>query len=374
MEDDEFDDIDAPEEGEARVEIAREKPKLPKVITYLAWGIGASVAGCVGMAGYELPQALEVRDIKDDIVALKGGIENDVVPAAKNAKTNPQALTEILKKKEAEFVVIIEKLEKLQKKGFHLRPDIIDEVMKYILEARGHTYIKPLEDCRDSFFCSMFVDTSQYEPLRIMLQKINKDLNKIRMILLRMEDIDQPSLTNNSDVNFYVALGGGSESFFKKRDENAVVQGILKQTALRKEKRTETVKVLEGQEFVEKGKSFKFDWSSLQGEYKIREVQQLLFNIGLLASEKQITGKKDKATEQTLEWLFTAWNYGYEMLDGKYDPDEAVKENEKARTLQKFMKYLGYLEKDDVDGKYHEKTHCRFKKLIDDIKNDEEKE
>lgn len=31
--------------------------------------------------------------------------------------------------------------------------------------------------------------------------------------------------------------------------------------------------------------------------------------------------------------------------------------------FQNILVYLGYLDERDVDGKYHEKTHCRFKKL-----------
>lgn len=238
----EVNDDDAFEEADEVVDKSwRSNMTVRNIIKFTAVGVLALV-GCTGVrAAYNLPEAREVSEVTKEVLVLKAEVINEVIPAAKGAKANPQALKIMLDRNRMELHSIMAKLEKLQKERFRLRKDIISDLVEIVVLGRSYTYNKGLEGahkCGKSFWCSLFVEVEKYESLRGTLKDLNQDLNKLRMILLHLEDIDQVELTSNVDVNTYLSLGlGGSDEFIGDKNDGTMEKEIKREIKDRKKNR-----------------------------------------------------------------------------------------------------------------------------------------
>ncbi len=347
--------------------------KIMKLVKGTGLAIGLTIAGGTGiLVVHDYEEAQKVDDVKDEFYDLKKELEDDVAPAAKNVKSNPHELASILQEKRLKFARFVDHVEELQKGGLKIRADLVEKMVTTVEEGRGKTWNENLEWANDiNEFSSLLGEwsgASNYVPVKNQLDAMVKELNRLRKIILRMEDIDLTGVSSNFDVNL-VAL-------FKAGDlqSQEVTDKILEGIELRRKRREEYRDATDFLDFKEgKGDLPDVIWDGRYSESNLISLQSLMLNCGYLKNVSQITGKEDVATKNALKAFVRASKYQKEMLEGAFHPDKVAPYDHNAKMTQKELVYMGYLDEKYVDGKYHERTHQRLKKYFNDFTEDKKR-
>jgi hypothetical protein len=362
----EYDDTDKPAKNNTTIDSifdwCKKHVRLSSLI--IAGGITGSC-----YTGYKANEASELSGVGKDIAGLQSELKSEI--AATNGDT--AKLTSVLRKERIKFNAIIDRLEVLQKKGVHLRTDIVAKALLEIKAGKAATnnpqvstmvvvndFANILEnvgfedDVRTGkWLLRRFgnIDINAFPGLGNEMAELSKSLTRFRSVIAQMEDVDLTSPTNNFVANAFLSANSDDVS------EKATVEQIAERKEFRAKQIAELVKVLK----ISKSND------NEPSEADVREFQTMLASWGFL-NNAQINGKNnDKATEKAFIRAFLTLEFFlFEALD-TYDPNNKVEANPTIKHFQDIMVNLGYLENADSDGKFGARTYNRGVALREDL-------
>jgi hypothetical protein len=306
--------------------------------------MGATIA-----AGHESCEAMDINSLKDDAVAFEG----EAMEAILSTNGDLNKLTAVIREKKGQFKALIDRLEEMQKHGVKVRTDFVTEAMAGLKKGKAKASEVDLADtargycnklkrfgsgtCKKAVGKLAGINLDAVPELKKEIDELTAEMTRLRTVLIKMEDRDLKGPTNNYVANTVWSLQSHGD------EEKAKVEQIGERKEIREKAVTEL--------FL--GFSTTLDgWNASPAD--IRSLQSVLADVEELPKSK-VTGVMDVDTKDAAHSFYDSL-LGYFGLLEQIDLSKTASYDQDTKDMQDWLVRIGYLEKDESDGVFGERT------------------